>query len=71
MTKLWNSVRREIVEKLFEQELDEDFQLGIEEGRDRTQIILLRQLELTLAQGPKKNQPGLQMAIDVIKATAL
>lgn len=68
MTKVQDSVRRKIVELLFEAELDEDFQLGIEEGQDRAQLSMLRNLDLLMANTTKKNQPGIQAAIDQIKA---
>jgi hypothetical protein len=71
MSKLWNSVRRQFAEWLFEAELDEDFNLGIEEGKDRAQIMMLHTLEVMLTRTTKKNQPGIQAAIDSIKVTAL
>jgi hypothetical protein len=71
MSKLWNSVRRQFAEWLFEAELDEDFNLGIEEGKDRAQMLLVRALQLKLEGATKKNQPGLQTAIDLIKASHL
>jgi hypothetical protein len=71
MANVKNSVRRKIVEMLFEAELDEDFELGIEEGKDRAQMLLVRTLQLKLEGATKKNQPGLQAAIDLIKASHL
>jgi hypothetical protein len=71
MANVKNSVRRKIVEMLFEAELDEDFELGIEEGKDRAQMLLVRTLQLKLEGATKKNQPGLQTAIDLIKASHL
>lgn len=71
MANVKNSVKRNIVEWLFEAELDEDFELGIEEGKDRAKWNMLATLELKLPESTKKNQPGIQAAIDLIKATRL
>lgn len=64
MKNLWNSVRRNIVEALFAKELDEDYALGIDEARRTAllRLIFLRQNAL------KKDQPGLDLAIDFLEA---
>ena len=64
MKNLWNSVRRNIVEALFAKELDEDYGLGIDEARRATllRLMFLRQNAL------KKDQPGLDLAIDFLES---
>ena len=64
MKNLWNSVRRNIVEALFSKELDEDYALGIDEARNVTivRLMFLRQNAL------KKDQPGLDLAIDFLES---
>lgn len=64
MKNLWNSVRRNIVEALFSRELDEDYALGIDEARNVAivRLMFLRQNAL------KKDQPGLDLAIDFLES---
>jgi hypothetical protein len=68
MQKIFRSIQRVIAEALFAGVLDEDYWMGIREGR----IVGLRQdilrLENIQKGENKTNQKGLQVAIDALKA---
>jgi len=62
-----SEIRRWIAEKLFERELDEDYQMGARAGHEQAfenAKILIRIAGLVTA---KKNQPGLALALEALK----
>jgi hypothetical protein len=60
-------MRRWIVERLFERELDEDFYLGVVEGNRRMQVRLLNNIKQVKESAPKSKHAGLDDAIKVIE----
>jgi hypothetical protein len=60
-------MRRWIVERLFERELDEDFYLGVKEGQRRMQYHLLNNIKQVKETAPKSKHTGLDAAIKIIE----
>ena len=55
---------RFLAEWLFERELDEDYELGTRYGGEMARKSFRLQLQLLHDQASKKEQPGIQKAID-------
>ena len=55
---------RAIAEWLFERELDEDYELGTRYGGEMARKSFRLQLQILHDQATKKDQPGIQKAID-------
>jgi hypothetical protein len=65
-----NKIRRFLAELMFEQELDQDYWMGIAEGSERTKAIIRLQLIQLRDQAPKSKQAGIQAAIDQLGVQA-
>lgn len=68
MKKVYNRIQRAICEALFYNILDEDFWMGVREGRIKGLRSDILRLQNILAGENKTNQKGLQVAIDALKA---
>lgn len=64
------AIRRAIVEALFEKELDEDYLIGTRYGAEMARKSFRLQLKLLHDQAAKKDQPGIQKAIDQLGVEA-
>jgi hypothetical protein len=60
-------LRRWIAERLFERELDEDYQMGCRAGHDHAKENAKTQIEAAGLVTAKKNQPGLALALEALK----
>jgi hypothetical protein len=60
-------LRRWIAERLFERELDEDYQMGCRAGHDQAKENAKAQIEAALFVTAKKNEPGLALALEALK----
>jgi hypothetical protein len=58
---------RRIAELFFERQLDEDFALGVKEGRRQAQADLTFKLELSLEASNKSKQPGISQALEIVR----
>jgi hypothetical protein len=63
-------LKRFLVELMFEQELDEDYWMGIAEGSERTKATIRLQLIQLRDQAPKSKQAGIQAALDQLGVQA-
>lgn len=59
-----SKLTRFLAEWLFERELDEDYELGTRYGGELARKSFRLQLQLLHDQASKKDQPGIQKAID-------
>lgn len=59
-----SKLTRLLAEWLFERELDEDYELGTRYGGEMARKSFRMQLQLLHDQATKKDQPGIQKAID-------
>ena len=59
---------RFLAEWLFERELDEDYELGTRYGGEMARKSFRLQLQLLHDQASKKDQPGIQKALDQLGA---
>ena len=59
-----SKLTRAIAEWLFERELDEDYELGTRYGGEMARKSFRLQLQILHDQATKKDQPGIQKAID-------
>jgi len=60
-------VRRWIVERLFERELDEDYQMGARAGHAQAKQEAKGKIETAGLVTAKKNHPGLALALEALK----
>lgn len=56
-----------IADWLFQNELDEAFEMGIREGQRRQKNTIITRLELTLETVAKTNQKGYKIAMEVVE----
>jgi hypothetical protein len=56
-----------MVERLFERELDEDYNMGARAGHDQAKSNAKNQIETAGLVTAKKNQPGLALALAALK----
>jgi hypothetical protein len=63
----WERLRYWIADRVFELEMDEAFRMGIREGYDVVFREVEKALELKLAETPKTKQPGVLLALEVVK----
>jgi hypothetical protein len=61
---------RRIAELFFEKQLDEDFLMGLKEGKRVVKHDITFKLELAIESAPKSKQPGLAQALEIVKAHA-
>jgi len=60
-------LRRWLVELLFEQELDEDFRMGVREGVEMNRRITKENIAMISGATLKKNQPGVALVLDALR----
>ena len=60
-------LRRWIAERFFEQELEEDYRMGIREGQDLNRRIIKAHLEVLSGSTLKKNQPGVALILETLR----
>ena len=60
-------LKRWIAERLFETQLDEDFQMGIRRGEELAKADVRFKLETSKSATYKKNQSGVALAIEALK----
>lgn len=63
----WAEIKYWIADKLFQNELDEAFEMGIREGRKRHTHYLAAQLQAAASVAPKTRQPGLVDALEIVR----
>lgn len=59
-------LRRWVAERLFEQELEEDFRMGIREGIDLNRRTTKASLQVIAGTTLKKNQPGVAFVLETL-----
>lgn len=64
---MFRKITRAIAEVLFTYELDEDYNLGLREGQRATLSSAILRLKVARNQDVKKNNPGLDKAIELLK----
>jgi len=62
-----NELRRWIAEKVFERELDEDYQMGARAGHDQAKDNAKAKIEAAGLVTAKKNHAGLALALAALK----
>ena len=62
-----NELTRWIAERLFERELDEDYQMGARAGHDQAKDDAKAKIEAAGLVTAKKNHPGLALALAALK----
>lgn len=60
-------MRRQLAEWLFESILDEDFTMGVREGRRQTKDDLTFKLEVLLQSANKTKAPGISQALEMLR----
>jgi flagellar biosynthesis/type III secretory pathway protein FliH len=60
-------LRRWIAERLFERELDEDYQMGCRAGHDQGKENAKTKIQAAGLVTAKKNQPGLALALEALQ----
>ncbi len=61
------NLKRWLAERFFENELDEDYFIGVEYGQDLAKADARFKLETSRQATFKKYQPGVALAIEVLK----
>jgi len=61
------NLQRWIAERLFEAQLDEDFNMGVKHGRNLAIADARFKIETAKQASYKKNQPGINLAIETLK----
>ena len=67
MQKIYREVKRWISERLFEYELEEDYMMGTKHGYEVSLASSILRLKMARNQDVKKNNPGLDKAIELLK----
>jgi len=60
-------LKRWIAERFFERELDEDYFMGLRYGQDLNNKALVRRITDIRETATKKNQPGIDAILEVLK----
>lgn len=60
-------IRRWVVERFFDQELEEDFRMGVREGIDMNRRITKENIAIISGAKLKKNQPGVALVLDALR----
>ena len=66
MRYYWIEFKYWLADKLFEQELDEAFEMGLREGARRQRVSAIVNLRAHLDTAPKSNHAGLNLAIELL-----
>jgi hypothetical protein len=68
MRKLFDRMSYKLAELMFERWLDEDYQLGCNEGERVTRSLMARQIIALISNSPQKYKAGLELALEHIQA---
>lgn len=66
MIYYWTEFKYWLADKLFEQELDEAFEMGIREGARRQRVSTIVDLRAQLDSAPKSSHQGINLAIELL-----